>query len=306
MDLRCELSPLVFAELYGLLATDNDRADALDERLDQIGLEHSWLEEAAETYEAKWNSLGTTATDISDYVAHGGDHAVLASWVLAGLRQTGSSYDIGFELRQRVTERAFTEVHPRPVDLPSQWRPVIIGWTLGTVLGNIDQELPVAPAYLPADVNVRAAYEGLVEHILQLERFASPWPEMMGTATFWRGTGLAEGLRPEAENGAAAIRDLIIEVRHAAPDHLGNRISRHFAPFADQRNTLSHVADKPGKPRFIEVKELAREWDQIALTISGVTYFLCVEVASELTDSAARVVRAETWDELKWEVMVYD
>jgi hypothetical protein len=77
-------------------------------------------------------------------------------------------------------------------------------------------------------------------------------------------------------------------------------------PFADQRNTLSHIADKPGKPRFIEVKELARDWDQIRLTVSGVTYLLCAEVAGELTESAARAVRPETWDELKWEVMVYD
>jgi hypothetical protein len=305
MELKCELSPLVFAELYRMLAADSDRADVLYERLGQIGLEYQWLEEAAELYEGKWNSLLAVATSIGDYVAHGADHSVLASWVLAGLRQTGSSYDFGSELRQRVTERALSELDPRPVDLPSQCRPVVIGWTLGMVLGDLDQQLPVAPAFLPADVNVRAAYEGFVEHVLHLQRSDPPWPEMMGTATFWRGTGLAEGLRPDAENGAAAIRNLIIEVRHAAPDHLGREIGRHFEPFADQRNTLSHIADKPGKPRFIDVKELARDWDQIRLTVSGVTYFLCAEVAGELTESAARVVRPETWDELKWEVRVY-
>jgi hypothetical protein len=174
------------------------------------------------------------------------------------------------------------------------------------VLGNLDLEVPIAPAYLPVDVNVRAAYEGLVEHVLQLGKLKPPWPEIMGSATFWRGTGLAEGLRPEAENGAAAIRDLIIEVRQAAPASLGGRIGRHFEPFADRRNTLSHVADMPGRPRFVDVKELAREWDQIYLTIKGITYFICIEIANELTGSAARIVRPETWDELKWEVMVYE
>lgn len=305
MELKCELSPLVFAELYRMLATDTDRAEVLDARLGQIGLEHEWLEETAQMYETKWNSLLTVATTIDDYPAHGCDHSVFASWILAALRQTGSSYDFGSELRQRVTERALTALDPRPPDLPSQWCPVVFGWTLGMVLGTKDRELPIAPAYLPRDVNVRAAYMGLVEHVLHLEDVPSPWPEMLGTSTFWRGTGLAEGLRPDAANGAEAIRDLIIEVRHATPDHLGGQIGRHFEPFAERRNTLSHVADVPNKPRFIDVKDLARDWAEIRLTIAGITYFLCLEISGELTDAAERVVRPETWDELKWEVMVF-
>lgn len=306
MDLRCELSPLVFSELYRLLAADSARADAIDERLAGIGLDHEWVEEAAEMYEAKWNSLVSYANSIDDLVAHSADHAVLATWVLAGLRRSGSSYDFGNELRNRVTERVMTALEPPPADVPSQWCPVVVGWTLGMVLGNIDHELPIAPAWLPGDVNVRAAYVGLVKRVLHLADVAPPWPEMMGTATFWRGTGLAEELRPDAANGAAAITDLILEVRNAAPDHLGRRIGRHFEPFADQRNTLSHIADKPGKPRFIDVKELAREWPQIYLTIAGITYFICAEISGELTESAGRVVQPEMWDELKWDVMVYE
>ena len=54
-----------------------------------------------------------------------------------------------------------------------------------------------------------------------------------------------------------------------------------------------------GKPRFVEVKELARDWSQVRLTISGVTHYLCIEVASQLADSAARGVRPHTWNELK-------
>jgi hypothetical protein len=167
-------------------------------------------------------------------------------------------------------------------------------------------DVPIAPAYLPADVNVRAAYEGFVEHVLYLEGLKSPWTEIMGTAMFWRGTGLAEGLRPDAGGGTNAIRDLIIEVRQAAPVSSSRAIAEHFGLFAERRNTLSHIAGSPGKPRFVVVKELAREWDQIYPTINGITYFLCIEIAGELTGPAGRVVQPETWDELKWEVMVFD
>src|ERR1700742_3064297 len=114
MDLKCELSPLVFAELYRSLGADNGRAEALEERLGQLGLDHQWLADAAELYEAKWVSLLSRATGPGDLVALTADHALLASWILAGLRQSGSSYEFGNELRQRVTERAFAELVPRP------------------------------------------------------------------------------------------------------------------------------------------------------------------------------------------------
>jgi len=36
------------------------------------------------------------------------------------------------------------------------------------------------------------------------------------------------------------------------------------------------------------------------------TQFVCQEVAIELTKSASRAVRADTWDTLRWDVEVYD
>jgi hypothetical protein len=315
MELRCELSPLVFAELYKILAAESDLADVLEERLRRVELDHEWLLEAAEGYERKWQWFLSYAASLDDHESLPADHALLASWVLAGLRSTGSSYELGAQLRTAVTERAFGELDPSPADLPSQWRPVILGWTLGMAVGKereagkpptyIDHELPVAPAYLPLDVNVRAAYWGLVEHVLELAITDPPWPEMLGTATFWRGTGLAEGLRPEAGGGTDAIRYLILEVKHSVPDYFGRQIATHFSPFAERRNTLSHVADVVGKPRFVDVKELARDWSQIRLTISGVTHFLCIEAASQLSDSAANTVRSGTWDSLKNDIEVW-
>lgn len=306
MGLSCELSPLVFAELYRKLAGDTSCTEVLENRLADVRWNFTWLVEAAERYESTWQGNLKVADGPDDLKALSPDHALLASWVMAPLRGRGSSYDFGRELRSAVTERAFAEIPSVAAELESRWKPVVVGWTLGMVTGSIDQDLPVAPAMLPADDNVRAAYEGLVEHVLHLSDLQSPWPEMVGTSTFWRGTGLAEGMQPEAANGTAAITQMVFEVRRILPDHVGHQIGKHFTQFAERRNTLSHVADRPGHPRFVDVKEDARDWNQIRTTVMGITQFLCSQIALELTESASRVVREATWDELRWELIGYD
>jgi hypothetical protein len=306
VGLSCELSPLVFAELYRMLASDAARAELLEERLADIGRDLSWLEQAADRYEKTWRGNCRTAINLSDFIALGADHALLASWVLAPLQASGSSYDFGDDFRAAVTRRAFAEIPNVPSELPARWKPVVVGWTLGMVVGEVDQNLPVAPAMLPKDANVRGAYEGLVEHVLHLSMVATPWPEMVGTSTFWRGTGLAEGMQPEVANGRDAITQLVIAVRRILPEHMGTLIGRHFSQFAERRNTLSHVADMPGRPRFVDVKEEAREWSQIRLTIMGITQFLCSHIALDLAESASSAIREETWEELIWELVMFD
>jgi hypothetical protein len=306
VGLTCELSPLVFAELYRMLAADSGRSELLEERLSEVRLELPWLGEAAEQYEATWQGQRRMATGLDDLIALTPEHSLLASWVLASLRGSGSSYEFGEDLRTAVTGRFLAEIEGAPVEVPSRWKPVVFGWTLGMVIGAIDQSLPVAPSMLPADDSVRAAYEGLVEHVVHLGTMQTPWPEMIGTSTFWRGTGLAEGLQPEARDGQDAITQLVIEVRRILPEHMGKLIGQHFTQFAERRNTLSHVADMPGRPRFVEVKEHAREWSQVRLTIMGITQFLCSQIALELKESASRAIREETWDELVWELIAFD
>jgi hypothetical protein len=307
VELKCELSPLVFAVLYRTLADDKNQArqDLLAERLAEVGWEADWLAEAAECYEKTWQGQLKRATTVDDLAGLSDENALLASWIMAVLRTTGASYDFGEKLRANVTTRALKEIPAAPTELPPQWCPEIVGWTLSMVIGTVDRRLPVAPAVLPADPNVKAAYEGLVEHVLHLGETPPPWPEILGTSTYWRGTGLAEGLKPEARDGKDAIRQLIIECRQAVPDHLRRRLSQHFEHFAEIRNTLSHVADMPGRPRFVEVKEGAREWSQIYLTILGITQFLGLQVSAELLESASRAVRPGTWDDLQWELSVY-
>lgn len=306
MGLSCELSPLVFAEMYRKLAANGTCEDLLEDRLAEVGWDLAWLTEAADRYEATWQANKKVAAGVDDLIAVGADHALLGSWVLAALRGSGSSYDFGEELRRTVTTRALAEIPAAPNELPSRWKSVVVGWTLGMVVGSVDHTLPVVPAMLPKDDNVRAAYEGLIEHVLHLGELQSPWPEIVGTATFWRGTGLAEGMQPEAANGQDAITQLVIEVRRILPDHMGKLIGQHFSQFAERRNSLSHVAAMPGRPRFVDVKEQARDWSQVRLTIMGITQFLCSQVALELTESASRAIRPETWDELSWELVIFD
>lgn len=306
MGLNCELSPLVFAVLYRMLAADSGRSELLEDRLAEVGLELTWLEEAAERYDAAWQGNRRRGAELDGLIGLTSDHSLLASWILAALRGSGSSHDFGHDLRAAVTERAVAEIADPPAELPSRWKPVVFGWTLGKVVGRVDHSLPVAPAMLPTDVNVRAAYEGLVEHVLHLGTLQEPWPEMIGTSTFWRGAGLAEGLLPEARNGQDAVKQLVVEVRRILPEHMGTLIGRHFSQFAERRNTLSHVADMPDRPRFVDVKELARDWNQVRLTIMGITQFLCSQVALELKESASRAVREGTWDDLVWELVAFD
>jgi hypothetical protein len=307
VELRCELSPLVFAVLYRTLAFGKDKAhqDLLAERLAEVGWESEWLAEAAERYEKTWQGQLKQASTLDELTGLSDANALLASWVIAALRTTGASYDFGDKLRADVTARALTEIPSAPHELPPPWCPGVVGWTLGMVVGTVDRQLPVVPAVLPADPNVRAAYEGLVEHVLHLGKTPAPWPEMLGTCTYWRGTGLAEGLKPEARDGKDAIKQLIFECRYAVPDHLSRRLSRHFEHFAETRNTLSHVADMPGRPRFVDVMDDARDWSQIYLTVMGITQFLGLQVSAELLGSASRAVRSETWDDLQWELSAY-
>lgn len=308
MELKCELSPLVFAVLYRMLADDKDsrHQNLLVDRLTEVDWEPEWLAEAADRYEKTWQGQLKRAKTQNDLPGLDDENALLASWILAALRTTGASYEFGEKLRKDVTARALKEIPGAPHDLPQQWCPEVAGWTLGMVVGAVDRNLPLAPAAMPADPNVRAAYEGLVEHVLHLGKTPTPWPEMLGTSTYWRGTGLAEGLKPEARDGQEAIKQLIIECRYAVPDHLGRRLSKHFEHFTQTRNALSHVADLAGCPRFVDVMEGARDWNQIYLTVLGITQFLGLQVSAELAGVASRAVRSGTWEDLQWELSAYD
>ncbi|MCF1594567.1 hypothetical protein [Streptomyces muensis] len=305
-ELSCTLSPLVFAELYRLLAADLTRQEVLEDRLAEIGYDHAWLGTAADAYDAYWEAQlkWTDATGVGDLVVPSAEHARLATWILAGLRITGDDRELGSALATNVLQRALTEVPGLKTPLPPSLSPVIVGWTLGQIIGVPPYEWPVAPAELPDDVNLRSAFLGLVHHVLVLEGMAQPWPEMMQTSMYWRGYGIAEALKPDAHEGSPAILRLLQESRPLLSQHLSTQLNRHFSGFGQRRNALSHVTDDARRERFVDVVASTRGWEDLRMTVLGMTQFVCQEISRSLYDAEEPppALRNDPWTYLKREI----
>ncbi|WP_448072470.1 hypothetical protein [Georgenia yuyongxinii] len=298
---------MVFSELYRALAARPKDAALLNDRLCQVGLDVAWFAEAADSYEAKWDETRSQPAPF----ALEPDHTLLAGWILAGMRRTGPSHDVSDELLKRMRARAAERPCGITNPLPAALNVRVVAWTLGQVVGDIDRDLPFVPVRPPRDPHVAAAYGGLVEYCLQLKAvIREPWPELIGTATFVRGLGLAEALKPDVgsyKEGKArpALKALIQEARLVLPELEFNKLQRHFLvnDFVSTRNTLSHVAPDPDKPTFVDLVDVARTWDDVAPTVSGVTQFVCQQISNELHGS--REVDPSLWDRIRWDLEVY-
>jgi hypothetical protein len=305
VELRCELSPLVFAELYRLLDADPRLTDLLAERLKEIDLDHDWLREAVAAYEGRWES------DVAMLHDHGSaaqpvglpsDHALLASWVLAALRTENPCDELSDQLRGRVADRANNDI-PHLADLPSCLVPRVIAWTLGMVVGRFDINFPVIPAQMPIDIEVELAYRGLVEHVIHLAEVQEPWPEVMCSSTLWRAAGLAEGLQPDANGPQAAINQLMAAIRHTTPEYQYERLRKHWIGFIEHRNALTHVAPSAGKPRFSDSVRIACASDHVVPTVMGVTNFVFQKISQELMGPSGKSVRSGLWEHvLRYEI----
>jgi uncharacterized protein YqiB (DUF1249 family) len=302
-ELSCELSPLVYAELYRLLATTPEFEDSLSFRLDEIAYRFEWLEEAGDAYRAKWeyDLQYVDADSISDLVLQQPDHALLASWILAGLRNTGHCYDLSSNLTSRVMETATKDVTGLRTPLPPSLSPTVIGWTLGKLIGR--EDLPAAPAQLPEDDNVRAAFLGFVEHVLLLQAMPDPWPEMMCMAAYWRGYGLAEGMLPDLGSGGPALAQLLREAQLSMERSQYSQLHRHFEHFNRRRQAVSHIADDASRPSYLEVIETIKHWGDLRMTVQGVTQFVYQEVAKRLADPPIPApLRRDPWSHLLPEI----
>lgn len=196
-ELTCKLSGLAFAELYRLLRDDRVRRERLNERLNQLGYDEDWLDEAIAAYNSKWRADAEyISPELAEDFALTVEHALLATWLLAGLRNSGDSYDFSASLRGAVQARMAAEAQSLGESRPPSFSPIVRGWTLGRVMGSLDAQLPMVPASYPSDPHISVAYQGLIEHLLHLEGFNAQWPELAGTALLVRTGGLAEALRP--------------------------------------------------------------------------------------------------------------
>jgi hypothetical protein len=302
-ELSCGLSPLVYAELYRLLATTPALEDSLSFRLEEIDYRFEWLEEAGDTYRAKWeyDLRYADADSIGDVVLQQPDHALLATWILAGVRNTGPCYDFSSNLASRVLESATNDVTGLSFPLPPSLSPTVIGWTLGKLIGR--EGLPAVPAQLPDDDNVRAAFVGFVEHVLLLQTMPEPWPEMMCMAAYWRGYGLAEGMLPGLGSGGPALDQLLREAQLSMERPQYSQLHRHFQHFNRCRQAVSHIADDPSRPSYLEVVETIKDWGDLRMTVQGMTQFVCQEVSKRLADPPIPTsLRRDPWSYLLPEI----
>ena len=301
--LKCSLSPLVFAELYRLLNLANSHQNLLDDRLSAIGYSFDWLQEAAQTYESKWvSTVEYISPDLADESALPPEHALLATWLLASLRNTGDSYGFSADLLGAVQERMNREAPLLKDKRPLSLAPSVRGWTLGKSLGSNDSALPMVPAAYPNDPHITAAYEGLIEHLLYLNGISQPWPELAGTALLVRTGGLAEALQPPPDPPPRrgldhSINLLMSEARRHMPDSLRERLTKNWVRWVERRNVLTHIMpNEDAKFTFTESAELVRTWEQIEMTVLGITQFLCQQVSQELLDWVPPPLRTDPWD----------
>ncbi|WP_139146570.1 hypothetical protein [Arthrobacter sp. SW1] len=306
VQMNCVFVPLVFAELYKLLAGEKRHSDALEEQLASINLPLDWLAEAGDAYNAKWTSdLEYLTPDSVAQCALSEQHSQFATWLLAGLHASGACGELSANLEATVMTRALSEVDGIPTPLPPVLSPKIIGWALGSVIGREGSDLPVAPALSPSDENVRAAFEGLIEHVLAIQGMSEPWPEMMQTAMYWRGYGLAEALRPEESTGGLALKRLRLETFSSMAYAEGLTIGKHLDSFNGRRNALSHITDDPSRPRFVDVIDEVRQSSDIDLTMRAMTQFVFYDVARVAREHPPAVVRQGAWESMEREIHVW-
>ncbi len=307
-ELTCALSAVVFAELYQLLAKNRDGRDALDDRLVEIGYDSEWLSDAAAAYRAKWQyDAQYIDADSADSYALSEEHAILATWILAGLRNDGDCYQLAADLRDAVVKRLAADAPALVAVRPQSMAPIIRGWTLGLVAGTLDPLVPVVPAVFPQDENIAEAYRGLVDHVLHLGALGESWPELVGTALYVRTGGLAEALRPAPppppQRGLSySVSTLVSESRRQVPLHIFSRLTANFDRWVPRRNVLTHVRPSEDGTTFADSASLVRTWDQIEMTVMGITQFICQEVSLELFDSIPSALRNDPWDYLKREI----
>jgi hypothetical protein len=310
-ELTCTLAPLVFAELYRLLLADGRLSEALDERLREIGYDLDWLTDRADDYDAKWTNVAPIldASTVDDYALPVG-HSALATWLLAGLRNTGDSYDLSGRLLDAVQRRMTAEA-PQIGARPQSLSPVVRGWTLGMVAGALDPGLPMVLAHEPSDPHIAEAYRGLVEQVCHLETVPEPWPELAGTALYVRTGGLAEALRPPPpqppNRGLQYSIDLLLaESKPQAPLHIWERLRVNWIKWVARRNVLTHVIpDATAGLSFADIAAKVRTWYEIESTVLGITQFICQEVSSELLEAVPQALSHDPWEYLQHDVTVW-
>lgn len=292
--LKCELSSVVFAELYKLLlSSGRDLRESVELRLGDLGYDLDDLQAWAELYQANWQAQlqYVDADSVADY-SLSEEHAVVATWLLAGLRNHGDSSDLSYQLDTAVQQQTSGAAGLVGASRPPSLHPVIRGWTLGAVAPTSVPILPMILARQPEDEAIAEAYQGLVEHVIHLDGTTEhPWPELMGSAIYVRAGGLAGALRPPPPPPpnlglSWSIEKLMGESQRQIASGILSRLRSNWNGWVERRNVLTHVRldEGMGDTTFGAATALVRTWDDVEMTLLAITHFICQEVSMELVD----------------------
>jgi hypothetical protein len=286
VELNCKLAPLVYADLYELLASDDTLRPRVEERLETLGREPSWLDEAARAYRASWEmEVQQAGNDPSQVLLVPLKEAQLATWIMAPLRATGASATFSAELSKRVAKGA-RQGFATMGRLPQEYRCTVIAWTLGRLCGDVDNSAPVVPADFPADPHVAEAYVGLLEHVCGLDPNLDPWPEMVGSSILWRVAGIAQGLWPLPQPNLRSSLDWLMRgARLVMPSGFHAELTEDWHEFVAVRNGFTHVAKTLDGYGFAEVVGRMRSADEVRNYLRATTYFVCDSVSKQFADS---------------------
>jgi hypothetical protein len=280
----CRLTPVVFDELYKIMASpEHSRRFRSEETLEGLGLTHAHPRRLhrrysglARRYLEQARVLGDEASAPWARLAQW--HAELASWLLtAGV---GAPHDVDGILATAVAD-CYDRFH---IEQPLNARPVIHGWTLGHEVHHNSPRIPAIPALWPLDTNVSMAYEGLVEHVVGLRNQSNPLPELASTAVAWRVGGLVEnlwGVRDTLRNQFNGLLGRCGSVLDAAQRA---RLYELWGWFDDSRHVLTHFRRSDAGRTFETEAPRYREAGYGDAAVEAATVFVFRQAALDATD----------------------
>lgn len=270
--------------LYEAITSEASWRKVAGERLEEFGGVEV-LTELQTGYRALWDlQVGQSADDLGQLWPVDTKHAVLATWILAGLRRLRRpSEELSTRVRTIVDEEVL-KCFGR-VTYPDLLRPIVLAWTLGQVRGHLDARVPVVPAIAPFDSDVALAYSGLITHLLNLQDARQPWPEVAGSANLWRTAGIIDGLKAHPQDNLMdAIKEAMKQLLDVTTEAFRRELENQWEDFKNARNALTHISKGRDGYRFREVIERSVRWDEFQLPVRGVTYFLFSDISFRVTE----------------------
>jgi hypothetical protein len=303
MELICELSPLAYKALYQTLAHQTDFRSAAVARIEEAGGTRDTLEDLSHGYQALWEfEVRQAAGDPAQLWAMDQKHARLATWILASLRHRLKSPSEVFSAQVRRAISDEMEKRFSFMPLPEAFQLTVLAWTLGQVRGRLDVSLPAIPAISVPDPDVSLAYTGLIVHLLDLQGVSQPWPEVASSAALWRSAGIIDGLKAQKSYKLwPAIEEAMRQASDVIPPLIGRQLAAHWAEFQKARNGLTHIWKTSDEYAFRDLVAHIGEWNDIELSIRGITYFVFSEVSHSIfedTDFGAGGLLEEIFQEL--------